>query len=68
VTLKGSNDGVNWTLIDSQTNVKFSTRFELLDLSVNADRPYSQFKLEMTNHGGNELQIAEIMFLGTPQK
>ena len=32
VNLYGSNDGVNYTLLDSRTNIAFTARFQTADL------------------------------------
>ena len=67
ITLKGSNDGLNWDVIDHQSNVQFSKRFETIDFSVYSKKAYSQFKIELSNHQGDILQVADILLFGSKE-
>jgi predicted alpha-1,2-mannosidase len=64
--LKGSNDGQNWTLLDTRSNETFSWRQQTRAFAINSDTEYSNYRLEMTvNGGGTSTSLAEIEFLGT---
>ena len=64
-TLEASNDGINWTLIDSRDNQAFACRYatQYYPCSNQADG-FTHFRLNITaNHGDNLLQIAEWQLL-----
>ena len=60
-TLIGSNDGTNWTTIDTRSNQSFANRFMTKTYTVSSTSAYKYYRLNVTaNNGGAELQIAEI--------
>jgi PKD repeat protein len=63
-TLKGSNDGKTWEVIDSQTNVTFPARFKAIGFAPKTTKKYSMFRLEMSNHEGNILQLGDLKLFG----
>lgn len=63
-TLSGSVDGVNWTVIDTQSGVTFASRFEEKSFTVTGDTKYSYFRIEMTCVSGSVLQLSEMRLFG----
>ncbi len=66
--IKGSNDGDNWDIIDQQNNIDFKRRHESTEFPVTSKKAYSQFKIELTNHSGPILQVADILLFGDISK
>jgi len=65
--LYGSNDGNNWTAIDSQSNQTFSQRFQTLSFSFSNTKGYSYYRLGMVNHQQSDiLQLSEWNIYGIP--
>jgi hypothetical protein len=66
-TLQGSNDGTNWTTVDTQSNQTFANRLQMNTYSFTNTTAYQIYRLNITaNNGDTLLQIAEIeMFAGT---
>jgi hypothetical protein len=63
--LQGSNDGTNWTMVNSQNNQSFGSRFEVKTYPVSNTTAYKQYRLNVTaNNGSSLLQIAEIQLFG----
>ncbi|TMN90128.1 hypothetical protein CWB72_09380 [Pseudoalteromonas phenolica] len=63
--LQGSNDGLNWTDLDTQTNQSFASRYEKKQYSFNNQDAYTFIRLNVTaNNGANILQLAEIELFG----
>src|SRR5699024_686381 len=59
-TLKGSNDGENWTTIDTQTDVQFSERNFTKDFQLGNSVSYRYYRLLITeNAGSSDLQLSE---------
>ena len=60
-TLSGSNDGTNWTVIDSRSDEVFATRFlKKTYLINNNSTPYSFYRYTITaNNGHTGTQFAE---------
>jgi len=60
-TLSGSNDGTNWTVIDSRSDEVFATRFLRKTYLINNNStPYSYYRLTITaNNGNTGTQFAE---------
>ena len=52
-TFSGSNDGTNWTQLDSQSGVKFSTRFEGKTFTFENDTAYTYYKITITKNNGD---------------
>ncbi|TXK83826.1 GH92 family glycosyl hydrolase [Paenibacillus sp. N3.4] len=64
--LKGSNDGQNWTLLDTRSDEKFTWRQQTRAFPVKNDAEFSSYRLEITaNGGGASTSLAEIEFLGS---
>jgi len=59
-TLFGSNDGSDWQALDSQSEQNFTQRFEKKRYSFNNETAYALYRFEITNHGENITQLAEI--------
>jgi hypothetical protein len=65
--LKASNDGVNWTTLDSESSVVFSTyqpqTFDIASYST----AYKHYRLDITGNNGSTLntEVADFM-MGTP--
>ena len=58
-TLYGSNNGSNWTVLDTRSNEDFPRRFQKRSFSVSNSAAYSYFRLDMCNNNGRILQLAE---------
>ncbi|TCO46277.1 putative alpha-1,2-mannosidase [Kribbella antiqua] len=59
-TVQGSNDGSNWTTLDTQTGQSFESRFQTKEYSFTNETAYKFFKLDITlNHGENIVQLAD---------
>ena len=66
VNLYGSNDGVNYTLLDSRTNIAFTARFQTQTFNFTNSTAYQYYRFEMTANTGNDgLQVAEIELIET---
>jgi PKD repeat protein len=68
-TFEGSNDGVNFTVLDSQRNQDWSSRTQTREFSFNNNTAYRYHRFNFTNHGIDQwgydvLQIAELAILG----
>lgn len=64
--LQGSNDGQQWTTLDSQSNQGFNNRYEVNQYTVNQPKSFSFYRLNITdNHGANYTQLAEVALIGT---
>ncbi|WP_112262140.1 GH92 family glycosyl hydrolase [Lentzea terrae] len=60
-TLQGSNDGTNWTVVDTRTGQDFAERFQTKVYDVTSPASYRHYKIDITaNHGVNLVQISEI--------
>lgn len=63
--LQGSNDGTNWTTVDTRTNVDFADRRQTRAFSVAGGTSWSRYRLQITaNHGAAETQLAEVQLIG----
>jgi len=60
VILRGSIDGINWTTIDSLTEVTFDSRFQTLEYIVNPTESFCYFKIELETLLSDRFQIAEV--------
>lgn len=63
-TMSGSNDGTNWTVIDTQSGITFASRYEEKSFAVSSDTKYSYFRIEMTCASGSVLQLCEMRLFG----
>lgn len=58
--LEASNDGQNWTTLDTQTGFTFGARFERRVFLMDNRTPYSHYRLNVTaNNGSSLFQQAE---------
>jgi hypothetical protein len=65
LNLLGSNDGVNYTLLDSRTNIVFNARYQTLTFTFTNTVQYKYYKFEFTANPGNDgLQLSEIELMG----
>ena len=62
--LKGSNNGKDWKVIDSQKNISFESRYKTMEFTPLKSDKFSQFRLEMVNHSGNTLQLGDLKIFG----
>jgi len=61
VSILGSNDGVNFTLLDTKTNIVFSSRFQTLTFNFTNSTAYRYYRFNLTANTGNDgLQLSEI--------
>jgi hypothetical protein len=65
-TLQGSNNGSNWTTIDTRSNEDFPNRFQTRAFSFSNSTGYTYYRFNMNNNSGTVLQLAEIELFGTP--
>lgn len=70
-TLKGSDDGKNWTTLDSRRDQSFERRLQTREFSFEGTTAYRQYRLEITRNSGEPvLQLAEVQLAtggnGTP--
>jgi len=61
-TLLGSNDGTNWTVVDSRTGQSFAARFQRRLFKCTNTTPYRIYRLNVTLNNGssNLMQFAEL--------
>jgi hypothetical protein len=64
-TLQGSNNGNNWTTIDTRSNEDFPVRFQTRIFNFNNSTPYLYYRFNMSNNSGTILQLGEIELYGT---
>ncbi len=63
----GSNDGINWTVLDLQTNQSFLSRHETKKYYFDNSTPYLYYRLLITKNNGSSLwQQAEWRLLKRP--
>ena len=68
-TLEGSNDGTEWTLLDSRSGQTFSQRYATQFYSAQAAEPYSSYRLTVSETAGaTQLQIGELQLLCIEEK
>ncbi|MDR0865502.1 MAG: discoidin domain-containing protein [Candidatus Symbiothrix sp.] len=60
-TLQASNDGENWILLDTKSDINFSSRKQTKEFTVSNTTPYKTYRFNITaNHGDERLQLSEI--------
>lgn len=65
-TLYGLNENSEWETIDSRSGEEFGTTCTLRSFSVSTDKTYTQFRLDITENGGNDsISIGEWQLYGT---
>src|SRR5581483_8805729 len=61
---QGSNDGTDWTTLDTQTGQTFPVRSYEIEYALAKPAAYRYFRLNVTaNNGDNNLHIADIKLL-----
>ncbi|MCS0630823.1 alginate lyase family protein [Telluria mixta] len=66
---QGSNDGVNWTTLDTQSGQAFANRFQLNSYTVASPGAYRWYRLNITSNNGDTgfTDLAEIgLFAAKP--
>lgn len=59
-TLQGSNDGNNWTVIDTRSNESFSGRTETRTFNLASQANYSYYRWNISSiNGANLIQVTE---------
>lgn len=68
--LEGSNDGINWTLLDQQSGITFPTRFLKRKFEIANPGEYSHYRIDITaNNGSSIFQLADwILYYDSGQK
>ena len=68
-TLQGSNDGVNFTTLDTRTNEDFPSRFQKRTFSFTNTTGYNIYRLDISAVAfpSGTLQLAEIELIGVPE-
>lgn len=65
-TLKASNDGANWTTVDTRSNEMFANRLQKETFCVSMSSGYNYYRLDITaNNGAASTQLEEIELCGT---
>ena len=61
-TFSGSNDGTTWTELDSQTGVRFNSRYESKTFTFENDTAYAYYKINITKNNGDSgmVQFADL--------
>lgn len=60
--LKGSNDGKQWDILDTQSDVRFCSRYQEVLCSVAQPSTYAQYMLEISAANGDTLKLADVVF------
>lgn len=67
---QGSNDGVNWTDLDSRTNQTFTDRFEKQSFSIANSLAFAIYRFKILSvfdpTTANSVQLSELEFIGLP--
>lgn len=66
--LYGSNDGVIWDVIDSQSDIRFRKKYEELVFEIENDDSFLYHKIDLTCGSGNLIQFAEMKLLSETGK
>jgi hypothetical protein len=63
-TFQGSNDGLTWTTLDTQSNQTFVSRFHAKTYNIGNTTAYRYYQINVTaNNGGGALAIADLALL-----
>ena len=62
--LQGSNDGLNFTTIDTRNNEDFTSRHQTKVYTFSNSASYQFYRLDLTNNSGAILQLAELELFG----
>jgi hypothetical protein len=68
-TFEGSNDDINWDILDTQTNRPYVDNDDQISLTINIsnDIPYRYYRINITNGlGGRWLHIIELEIKSSP--
>jgi hypothetical protein len=66
VRLSGSNNGVDYVVLDSRSNIVFASRFQTLTFSFSNSTPYKYYRFDFTSSTGSDgLQLSEIEMVET---
>ena len=58
---QGSNDGTNWTTLDTRSGQSWASRLLTKQYSVSAPGPYQYYRLNITaNNGAGDIQLSEM--------
>jgi hypothetical protein len=61
---QGSNDGTNWTTLDTQSGQSFPFRYYEMEYAVSRPAAYRYYRLNITaDSGANAVQLADIKLL-----
>lgn len=60
-TLKGSNDGKEWTIVDERKNQTFCSRFQEILCVVQKPQAFKQYRLEAVTANQDTLKISEVV-------
>ncbi|MWV44768.1 hypothetical protein GRF59_14200 [Paenibacillus sp. HJL G12] len=63
-TLKGSNDGTQWTVLDTRTNEEFDSRKMKKSYSFSNTAAYKFYKFDLESKGGTQIQLSEMQLFG----
>ena len=67
-TLKGSNDGEQWTELDTRSNEAFATRKLTKSYKFTNDTAFKFYKFDLESRDGKKIQLAEAELLGAEVK
>ncbi len=63
--LQGSNDGNNWTDLDTRNNQNFSSRFQRRVFTIDNPAPFTYCRLFVNSSAGeDQIQLQELEFIG----
>lgn len=58
---KGSNDGINWTTLDTQSGQSWESRLLTTQYAVSTPGPYQYYRLNIAaNNGAGDIQLSEM--------
>jgi hypothetical protein len=61
LNLSGSNDGINYILLDSVSNISFTSRYQTLTFNFPNNNQYTYYRFQFVANSGNDgLQLSEI--------
>lgn len=63
-TLKGSNDGTNWILLDTRENEQFESRKLKKTYTFTNETAYKFYKFDLEANGAAQMQLAELQLSG----
>ncbi|HEY8960967.1 MAG TPA: discoidin domain-containing protein, partial [Luteolibacter sp.] len=62
--VQGSNDGTNWTILDTRTGQSFPSRLQAYSYDIPLTAAYEYYRLNITANGGDAgIQLTELQFL-----